>query len=71
MIGGNVAKVEELYKTTLQFTINFKIMITSNLMPKFKPDKGIKRRGVVCEFKIILHQTRDKLMEHQYLKLKM
>jgi len=51
MVNGNVAKVEELYKTTLQFTINFKIMITSNLMPKFKPDKGIKRRGVVCEFK--------------------
>ena len=51
MVNGNIAKVEEMYKTTLEFTINFKIMITSNLMPKFKPDKGMKRRGVVCEFK--------------------
>ncbi len=51
MVNGNIAKVEEMYKKTLEFTINFKIMITSNLMPKFKPDKGMKRRGVVCEFK--------------------
>jgi phage/plasmid-associated DNA primase len=50
LVSGRKCKLEEMYKTTLEFEIHFKFIILSNLMPTFKVDGGMKRRGIVFEF---------------------
>jgi hypothetical protein len=49
LVDGNAITNKVMYGTTDEIQITFKINILSNHLPKFDSDKGIKRRGLLCE----------------------
>lgn len=49
LVDGNSITNKVMYGTTDEIQITFKINILSNHLPKFEADKGIKRRGLLCE----------------------
>jgi len=50
-VNGSKITVEKLFSTTVEFDSHAKLVLVGNKPPEFASDNGIKRRGIVCEYK--------------------